>query len=112
MQNKLFIISNESIFHSQNSFFCDNLDMKSTPEGLKQKFDINIIARSSRKERSHKINIEKIKIHGNILEFLFSIFKSFKEKNSKYLIISIVLEFLISETFSLKVTPKTRTDKF
>jgi len=89
MQNKLFIISNESIFHSQNSFFCDNLDMKSTPEGLKQKFDINIIARSSRKERSHKINIEKIKIHGNILEFLFSIFKSFKEKNSKYLIISI-----------------------
>ena len=89
MQNKLFIISNESIFNSENSFFCDNLDMKSTPEGLKSKFDINIIARSSKKERSHKINIEEIKTHSNILGFLFSIFQSFKEVNSKYLIISI-----------------------
>ena len=61
MQNKLFIISNESIFNSKNSYFCDNLDMKTTPEGLKDKFDINIIARSSKKERSHKINSEKIK---------------------------------------------------
>ena len=89
MQNKLFIISNESIFHSDNSFFCDNLDMKSTPEGLKDKFDVNIIARSSKKERSHKINIEKIKIHRNILSFIFSIFKSFKETNPKYIVISI-----------------------
>ena len=89
MQNKLFIISNESIFNSKNSFFCDNLDMKSTPEGLKSKFDINIIARSSKRVRSHKINVEKIKIHRNILGFLFSIFQSFKNKNSKYLIISI-----------------------
>ena len=89
MQNKLFIISNESIFHSENSFFCDNLDMKSTPEGLKQKFDISIIARRSKKERSHKINIENINIHNNILSFLFSIFRSFKETNSQYLLISI-----------------------
>ena len=89
MQNKLFIISNESIFNSKNSYFCDNLDMKTTPEGLKDKFDINIIARSSKKERSHKINSEKIKIHRNIIGFLFSIFQSFKDKNSKYLIISI-----------------------
>jgi len=89
MQNKLFIISNESIFHSENSFFCDNLDMKSTPEGLKQKFDISIIARRSKKERSHKINIENINIHNNILSFPFSIFRSFKETNSQYLLISI-----------------------
>ena len=89
MQKKLFIISNESISHSDNSFFCDNLDMKSTPEGLKSKFDINIIARSSKKERSHKINVEKIKVCRNILGFLFSIFQSFKGLDSKYLIISI-----------------------
>ncbi len=89
MQNKLFIISNESISFSQNSFFCDNLDMKSTPEGLKKSFDVNIIARKSKKQRSHKINLEKIKIYKNIIAFLFSIFKSCKEKNSKYLIISI-----------------------
>ena len=53
MQKKLFIISNESISHSDNSFFCDNLDMKSTPEGLKKNFDIHILGRNSRKTRSH-----------------------------------------------------------
>ena len=36
MQNKLFIISNEKISESSNNFFCDNLDMKSIPEGLKK----------------------------------------------------------------------------
>ena len=33
-QNKVCIISNEKISNSANNFFCDNLDMKSTPEGL------------------------------------------------------------------------------
>ena len=54
MQKKLFIISNESIFYSQNSFFCDNLDMKSTPEGLEKSFDINIIARRSKNLRKNQ----------------------------------------------------------
>ena len=89
MQKKLFIISNESIFYSQNSFFCDNLDMKSTPEGLEKSFDINIIARRSKKERAHKINIKNINIYNNILSFLFSIFRSLKANNCKYLLISI-----------------------
>ena len=89
MQNKLFIISNESISHSQNSFFCDNLDMKSTPEGLKERFDISIIARRSKKERTHKINVKNINIFNNILSFLFSILRSFKESNSQYLLVSI-----------------------
>ena len=89
MQKKLFIISNESIFYSQNSFFCDNLDMKSTPEGLEKSFDINIIARRSKKERAHKINIKNINIYNNIFSFLFSIFRSFKVNNCKYLLISI-----------------------
>ena len=47
--NKLFIISNESIFINQGKFFCDNIDMKSTSEGLNNKFEVNIIARESKK---------------------------------------------------------------
>ena len=89
MKNKLFIISNESIFNSKKSFFCDNLDMKSTPEGLNQKFDIRVIARKSKKERSHKINLENITLCKNIFSFLFSIFKTFKQSNAQYLIVSI-----------------------
>ena len=89
MKEKLFIISNESIFGSQKSFFCDNLDMKSTPEGLNKKFDVRIIARKSKGDRCHKINLENIETHKNIFIFLFSIFKSFKQNDIRYLIVSI-----------------------
>tara|TARA_B100000941_G_C28478142_1_gene540514 strand:+ start:541 stop:1566 length:1026 start_codon:yes stop_codon:yes gene_type:complete len=89
MQNKLFIISNEKIFGSDGNFFCDNLDMKSTPEGLKKNFDIHILGRNSRKTRSHKINIKKVTLSKTFFSYMYSIFKSFKEKEMKYLIISI-----------------------
>ena len=80
----LFIISNESIFNYQGKFFCDNIDMKSTPEGLNNKFEVNIIARKSNKIRSHKINLKNVKIYGNIISFLFAVFRSIKNENSKY----------------------------
>ena len=86
---KLFIISNESIFNYEGGFFCDNTDLKSTPEGLNNKFEVNLIGRESKKIRSHRINIKNIKIYRNFLSYLLGIFKSLKEKQSKYLIISI-----------------------
>ena len=89
MQNKLFIISNEKISESTNNFFCDNLDMKSIPEGLKKNFVIHILGRNSRKARSHKINIEKVTLSKTIFGFFYPILKSFKEREAKYLIVSI-----------------------
>ena len=66
---KLFIISNESIFESENKHFCDNLDIKSTPEGLSSSFEINLIARKSKKPRSHEIKVDSINLSGSILLF-------------------------------------------
>ena len=66
---KLFIISNESIFESDSKYFCDNLDMKSTPEGLASQFEVNIIARKSYKQRSHLIEINNIKVFKSIFYF-------------------------------------------
>ncbi len=86
---KLFIISNESIFNYQGKFFCDNIDMKSTPEGLSNKFEVNIIARKSNNIRSHKIDLKNVNIYGNIISFLFGVLRAVKNENSKYLIISI-----------------------
>ena len=86
---KLFIISNESIFNYKGSFFCDNIDLKSTPEGLSKKFKVNIICRLSKKIRSHKINIENIKSYSNIFSYLSAVLISLKEQKSKYLIVSI-----------------------
>ena len=49
---KLFIICNEGVYENDNKYFCDNLDFKSTPEGLNKSFEVNLIARKSSKERA------------------------------------------------------------
>ena len=88
--NKLFIISNESIYKNDNNkYLCDNLDMKSTPEGLARNFEVNIIARKSKHVRCHTINTDKINLSSSIFSFLKNIMKSLKNKESKYLIVSI-----------------------
>jgi glycosyltransferase involved in cell wall biosynthesis len=87
---KLFIISNESIYKNDNNeYLCDNLDMKSTPEGLARNFEVNIIARKSKHVRCHKINTDKINLSISLFSFLKDVMKSLKNKESKYLIVSI-----------------------
>ena len=89
MKKKLFIFSNESIFFQEGKFFCDNIDLKSTPEGLNKKFEVNLFGRKSSKQRSHEIKIKKIKIFSNVFSFLSETIKSSKIQDAKYLIISI-----------------------
>ena len=89
MKKKLFIISNESVNKNDNKFFCDNIDLKSTPEGLNKKFEVNLFARKSLKGRSHEIKIKKIRIFSNIFSYISAVVKSTREKDTKYLIISI-----------------------
>ena len=52
---KLFIITNESIFNFKGEFFCDNIDLKSTPEGLNNNFEVSIIGRKSKKSGRTKL---------------------------------------------------------
>jgi glycosyltransferase involved in cell wall biosynthesis len=89
MKKELVIISNESICKKDYSFYCDNIDGKSIPEGLSENFNVLMIGRRSRVQRSHKINLKKIIAASNILTFLYTIFKSFKKNENKYFLISI-----------------------
>ena len=89
MKKKLFIISNESMISEDNKFFCDNIDLKSTPEGLNKKFDVNLFARKSNKKRSHEIKVKKIKVFNNLYSYMSSVKSASKEIDAKYLIISI-----------------------
>ena len=84
----LVIINNEKI-SKEGSFFCDNIDMKSIPENLNKNFNVTLLARDSKIKRKHQINLEKINNSSNIFSFLFSIIKTFKKKDTNYLIISI-----------------------
>ena len=86
---KLIIISNEKASTSKEKIYCDNIDMKSIPEGLSKNYEVLMISRKSNTKRFHQINIEKIKLANNIFTFLFSILKTFKYKEANYLIVSI-----------------------
>jgi len=86
---KLVIINKEKIFEKNNGFYCDNVDMKSIAEGFSKNFNTSLIAKKTNIKRFHKINLENIEIASNIFTFLFSIFKTFKDKKINYLLISI-----------------------
>ena len=85
----LVIINNEKISNNKNSFYCDNVDIKTIPENLNKNFVVTLISRSSSVKRTRQINLEKIKTSSNIFTFLFSILKNFKKKEVIHLIISI-----------------------
>ena len=97
MKKKLFIFSNERINSLDGKFYCDNIDLKTTPEGLNKKFDVNLFGRKSNINRSHEIKIKKTKISNNIFSYISSVIATTKEQEAKYLIISISpFTFIIS----------------
>tara|TARA_X000000950_G_scaffold156717_1_gene192255 strand:+ start:543 stop:1565 length:1023 start_codon:yes stop_codon:yes gene_type:complete len=89
MKKKLFIFSNERINLQDGKFTCDNIDLKTTPEGLNKKFDVNLFGRKSNYDKSHQIKLKKIKIYNDIFSYINSVISTTKEEEAKYLIISI-----------------------
>ena len=116
MKKKLFIFSNESISSNDGKFYCDNIDLKSTPEGLNKKFEVNLYGRNSNKKKSHEIQIKKIKIFNNFFSYIKSVITASKLKDTKYLIISISpYTFLISlllKTLGIKPIVYLRSDGY
>ncbi len=97
MKKKLFIFSNEKICLEDNKYYCDNLDLKSTPEGLNKKFEVNLFGRKSKKKKSHEIKIKKIKIFYNIFSYISSVIAALRNQDAKFLIISITpYTFIVS----------------
>ena len=90
MKKKLFIISSEKISSPNGKdFYCDNIDMQSTPEKLNQYFDVHVISKKTTKAKTKQIKIDSINISENIFKYIIQIIKTRNETNSKYLIVSI-----------------------
>ena len=79
----------KGFFFKMKNFFCDNIDLKSSPEGLNKKFEVNLFGRKSSKKRSHEIKLKKLKIFSNIFSYLAEVIRSTKIENTKFLVISI-----------------------
>ena len=86
---ELNIVTNESFNSENNYFFCDNIDLKSIPEGLNKFCKVNIIGRKSSVKRSKLVKLSTINVFRNIFSFLIFIFKTGINKKTNYLIISI-----------------------
>ena len=54
---ELDIVTNESFNSENNSFFCDNIDLKSIPEELNKFCKVNIIGRKSSVKRSKLVKL-------------------------------------------------------
>jgi len=90
IQNKkLVLINNEKVSKKENKYYCHNIDMKSIPEGLSKYFEVYTIVRKSKKHLSHEICTRKVNAASNIFTFLLNVFKTFKYKETDYLLISI-----------------------
>jgi len=88
-KENLAIVSNEKTEFDGKNYFCDNVDMKSIPEGLSKDFEIELFVRKSKFTRtSHKINLKNIVISGGVISYILNVLKTVN-LNKKYLIISL-----------------------
>jgi glycosyltransferase involved in cell wall biosynthesis len=89
LKKKIYIITNESFYFENNTYFCDNIDLKSIPEELSKNAEICIIGRKSKLPRTKKITLKEIKTYSNIISYLFSVLLTCVKQKGNYLIISI-----------------------
>ena len=103
----LVIINNEKIFKESGSFYCSNLDLKVLPEELNSYYKVEYIVRNSKKKGTQEIKLKNIKTTSNFLKLFYLIIKTFKNKDTKYLLISITpytfIAFLILFLFRKKI---------
>ena len=88
MEN-LVILNNEKVSKQNGKFFSRNYILKRLPEGLNNYFNVEFIARKSNLNENHELNLTNIKIASNIFQYIFFLILSFKNKDTKYYVISI-----------------------
>ena len=105
--DNLVVLNNEKISEKNNKFFCRNFNFKLIPEGLNKFFNVQYIARRSKTTEHHELNLQNIRTASNIIQFIYYVFSTFKNKNTKYYIITITpytfLAFLFLALFRKKV---------
>ena len=97
--DNLVVLNNEKVSKQNGTFYSRNYNFKILPEGLNRYFNVEYIVRKSNINESHKLNLNKIKIASNIIQFIFFVISTFKDKNTKYFIICITPYTFIASLF-------------
>ena len=87
--DNLVVLNNEKISEKDRKFYCRNFNFKILPEGLNKFFNVQYIARKSKTEEHHELNLKDVKIASNIFQFIYYVISTFRIKNTKYYIITI-----------------------
>ncbi len=97
--DSLVVLNNEKVSKQSGKFYSRNYNFKILPEGLNKYFNVEYIVRKSNVEESHELNLNKIKIASNIIQFIFFVISTFKNKNTKYYLICITPYTFIASLF-------------
>ena len=97
--DNLVVLNNEKVSKKNGKFFSRNYNFKILPEGLNKYFNVEYIVRRSNIDESHELNLNKIKIASNIVQFIFFVISTFRNKNTKYYIICITPYTFIASLF-------------
>ena len=87
--DNLVVLNNEKVSKENNEFYSRNYNFKILPEGLNKYFKVEYIVRKSNTKEHHKLNLQNVKIASNIIQFIYFVISTFKNKNTKYYIITI-----------------------
>ena len=105
--DNLVVLNNEKVSKENNKFYCRNYNFKILPEGFNKYFKVEYIVRKSNTKESHELFLHKVSIASNIIEFIYYLLSTFKNKNTKYYIITIspytFIAFLFLLLFRKKV---------
>ena len=105
--DNLVVLNNDKVSKENNNFYTRNYNLKILPEGLDRYFKVEFIARKSDTKEHHKLNLQSIKIASNIIQFIYFVVSTFKNKNTKYYLITIspytFIAFLFLFLFRKKV---------
>ena len=105
--SNLVVLNNEKISKKNNKFYSRNFNFKILPEGLNKFFNVQYIARKSNTDEHHELNLQSVKIASNLIQFIYYVLSTFKNKNTKYYIITITpytfIAFLFLFLFRKKV---------
>ena len=97
--DNLVVLNNEKVSKENNKFYSRNYNFKILPEGLNKHFNVEYIVRKSNVSENHELKLEKVRIASNIFQFIYFVFSTFKNKNTKYYIITISPYTFIASLF-------------
>ena len=114
MKKNLVIINNEKCSIKNGEIFCENIEIQSLNQNLKDKYNIKFLLREGNIVPVYKIEKSNTKISSNIFSFAKNLFASVIKDRSKYLIISVTpytfFSFLLLIVFRKKIFLYLRSD--